>query len=205
VNKFTSLFLVLLQSLLISCSAIKTPVTNQFKLSAFSVKPLTKQSTKQSILVTEPEAVAGYQTEQMMYMKTPFELSAFANNAWINPPAAMLFPLIMQSLQSSGCFYAVASSPHAEKTDYRIDTQLIELHQNFLCKPSRIDFAAKIVLTQVSDNRVIASRLMRQRVTCPTETPYGGVIAANRATENFTAELNHFVINQVRKDSQTIK
>lgn len=197
-NRLIILFLVGINCLLTACSPIKTPLTNQFKLGAFSNRQLASHPTRQSILVTTPAAVAGYQTDQMVYMKKPFELSYFANNGWINPPAEMLFPLILQSLQRSGYFYAVVSSPYTDKTDYRLDTQLIELQQNFIKKPSIIELVVKVALTRVSDDQVIASKIISQHVPCPIESPYGGVLAANRATESFTAELTRFVLAHVQ-------
>ncbi len=201
VNKIAFMLLIYMQSLLIACSAIKIPASNQYKLAAFSNKQLTRQSVKLSILVNQPEAVAGYQTEQMLYVNKPFSLNAFVNNAWTDPPAAMLLPLIVQSLQRSGYFYAILSSPYAQQADYRLDTQLLELQQNFLKNPSVVDLVVKVVLTRVNDNHVVASRLISQHVCAPLETPYGGVIAANRATENFTAELTNFIIRHVKQDS----
>lgn len=199
-TKFIVVLFLFVQCLLLGCSPIKVPVTNQYKLSAFSTKQLANHYVKKSILVTLPEAVAGYQTEQMLYVKKPFELNPFANNAWVDPPANMLFPLILQSLQRSNYFYAVASSPSSDQTDYRLDTQLIELQQSFLKKPSIINLVVKIVLNKNADNRVIASRLISIETRCPAETPYGGVLAANRAAENFTAELTEFVIKHVQAD-----
>ncbi|HHF7345573.1 TPA: ABC-type transport auxiliary lipoprotein family protein [Legionella feeleii] len=199
-NKFGLILLFCAYCLLTACSPIKTPVTNQYKLAAFSNKQLAANAAHQSILVTTPDAVAGYQTEQMLYIQQPFELGSFAKNAWIDPPADMLFPLIVQSLQRSGYFYAVASTPHSEQTDYRLDTQLIALQQNFLRKPSVLDLVVKVTLTHVSDNRVVASKVISQHVCCPMDTPYGGVIAANRATENLTAEVTNFVVNHVKQD-----
>lgn len=196
-KKLAICLLLSLPGFLSSCSPVTTPAVNQYKLSAFSSKQFTGKPKRQTIMVGQPEAVAGYQTEQMLYITKPFRLTAFVNNAWIDPPAAMLFPLIVQSLQRSGYFYAVLSSVYAQPPDYRVDTQLIELQQNFLRKPSMIDLTVKVVLSRVHDNRVIASRLISQHVLAPIETPYGGVIAANRATENFTAELTNFIIRQI--------
>lgn len=193
--------LVGLQILLAGCTAIKTPTTNQYQLTAFSSKQYQSHPTKLTILVTTPEAVGGYQSEQMLYKNKPYELTAFVKNSWADQPAKMLFPLIVQSIQRSGYFHAVASSPHADSTDYRLDTQLIELQQNFLRSPSVTDLVVKVTITRVHDNNVIASRVVSQHVNCPMNTPYGGVIAANRATENLTAELTRFVVSEVRKDS----
>ncbi len=194
----TALLLGLLVVLMTACTAVKPSVTNQYTLNAFSSQTFNKPSSARSILVSKPEAMAGYETEQMLYMKKPYELSVFAHNAWIDPPADMLFPLIVQSLQSSHYFFAVASTLSSESADYRLDTQLIELQQNFLYKPSVLEFSAKVVLTNVSTNQIIASRVIKQRVPCTKNTPYGGVIAANQATQRFTQELTRFVIDHIQ-------
>ena len=108
-------------------------------------------------------------------------------------------------MQHSHYFYAVASGPDADKVDYRVDTQLIQLQQNFLTKPSVVELVANVVLTHISDNRVVSSRIISERVTCPEDTPYGGVIAANKAAFAFTAKLTDFVIRQVKHDSSEKK
>ena len=190
------------QFILAACSPIKTQISNQFKLESFSTQKISKKKTLGSMLISQPEAMAGSQTEQMHYVQKPYELSTFAHNAWISSPANMLYPLIMQSIQKSGYFFAVASGPYVDKADYRLDTQLIELQQNFLPKPSVIVLVAKIMLTHIADNRVVASRIISQRINCPTDTPYGGVIAANKATQAFTSILSEFVVTQVKQDRQ---
>jgi cholesterol transport system auxiliary component len=202
VNKFALLMLAVAHSLLVACSPVKTVVTNQYKLDTFSDKTLTNKLTRQSILITQPEAMAGYQTNEMMYVNKLFELNSFTHSAWVSPPADMIYPLIVQSVQRSGYFYAVASSPNTEETDYRLDTQLIKLQQNFLTKPSTVDFVVKAVLSNSKDNRVVASRIINQHIRCPLENPYGGVLAANIATRQFTAELSSFIVNHVKRDKQ---
>ncbi|ABQ55479.1 transport system, auxiliary component [Legionella pneumophila str. Corby] len=183
-----------------SCSPVKVPVTNEYQLTAYSTKQLTRKPRPITIQVTVPEAVAGYQTEEMLYMKKPFKLEPFVKNAWTSPPADMLFPLLVQSLQSSGYFYAVTSSPYSEEADYRLDTQLLKLEQNFIKKPSVLEFSAKIVLTHISDNQIIGSRIVSLQIPCSQDTPYGGVIAANQATFRFTATATDFVVSHIKRD-----
>ncbi|AAU28113.1 TPA: hypothetical protein JBG74_04615 [Legionella pneumophila] len=185
---------------LMSCSPVKVPVTNEYQLTAYSTKQLTRKPRPITIQVTVPEAVAGYQTEEMLYMKKPFKLEPFVKNAWTSPPADMLFPLLVQSLQSSGYFYAVTSSPYSEEADYRLDTQLLKLEQNFIKKPSVLEFSAKIVLTHISDNQIIGSRIVSLQIPCSQDTPYGGVIAANQATFRFTATATDFVVSHIKRD-----
>nr|P26880.1 RecName: Full=Uncharacterized protein in pal 5'region; AltName: Full=ORFU [Legionella pneumophila] len=103
-------------------------------------------------------------------------------------------------LQSSGYFYAVTSSPYSEEADYRLDTQLLKLEQNFIKKPSVLEFSAKIVLTHISDNQIIGSRIVSLQIPCSQDTPYGGVIAANQATFRFTATATDFVVSHIKRD-----
>ena len=195
-----SLLLCALISLM-ACSPIKVPESNLYKLDAFSSRNLMKNKTKTSILVSQPEAMAGNQTEQMRYINKAYELSSFAHNAWISSPANMLYPLIVQSLQKSGYFFAVASGPYVDKADYRLDTQVIALQQDFLVKPSVMELVVKLMVTHIDDNRVVASSIIRERIPCPMDTPYGGVIAANKAAQAFTAKMSLFVIQSIKKES----
>lgn len=199
----SGIILILTMQVLLSACAIKVPVQHYYKLNAHSCKRISDKPTSTSILVTHPTAVSGYQTEKMRYIIKPFELSSYANNAWVGTPAALMFPLMTQSLQYSGYFSAVSASPYADQTNYRLDTQLIELHQNFLSKPSVVELAIKAVLSNSDKNRVVASRLFTLKVPCPQETFYGGVVAANRAANLFTLQLTDFVINHIKKDRKT--
>jgi cholesterol transport system auxiliary component len=184
---------------LCGCS-VKTPVLNDYQLSAFSTKQYYAKSRSVTLLVSAPEAVAGYQTEQMLYVDKPFQLEPFVKNAWSSPPADMIYPLLVQSMQRTGYFYAVASSPYNSQADYRLDTQLLTLQQNFLKKPSVLEFAAKIVLTRIDNSKIMASRIISLQIPCSTDTPYGGVIAANKATQQFTADAVGFVISHIKRD-----
>lgn len=184
------------------CSPVKTIVANEYQLTQYSSKQVSAKVHLTTLLVTRPDAVSGYDTEAMLYTDKPFKVETFAKNAWVSAPASMLYPLITQSLQQSGYFYAVTTSPYSESTDFRLDTQLIKLQQNFLKKPSQIDMVTKIVLTDVKGNKVIASRIINQHVNCPMDTPYGGVLAANKAAEEFTAMATDFVV-KVLKQART--
>ncbi len=200
-NKLIVFIVTSLCGLLTACAPIKNAVNNQYKLETFSAKKIASLRSSRSILVSQPDAIPGYQTEQMLYVDKQFELSSFAHNAWISSPANMLYPLITQSLQHSHYFYAVASGPDADKTDYRLDTQLIALQQNFLTKPSKVELIANVVLTHISDGRIVASRIFNERVPCSEDTPYGGVVAANKAALTFTNRLTQFVVKQVQTDN----
>ena len=185
---------------LLGCAAVKVPVTSDYQLSAYSAKQYASKPRSITLLVSAPEAVPGFQTEQMLYVDKPFQIEAFAKNAWSSPPADMMYPLLVRSMQQTGYFYAVASSPYSTQADYRLDTQLLSLEQNFLKKPSVLEFSVKIVLTRVDNSKMVASQIINLNIPCSADTPYGGVVAANKATQQFTAKAAHFVIAHIKRD-----
>lgn len=185
--------------LLVACSPVKMPIEAQYKLLSYSAKR-EAHSSHATILVSQPEAVADYQTEQMLYIKKPYELNHFAHNAWVTSPPNMLYPLILLSLEQSHYFAAVASGAYADKTDYRLDTQLLAFQQNFLFHPSRMEFKAKVTLSHVDDGQVIASEIISQHIKCQEDTPYGGVVAANLASLRFTKQVTQFAIRYIEQD-----
>ena len=178
--------------LIVSCTSINTSVC-EYKIDAFSPGKISVHPTKYSLLVSTPAVSAGYDTSSMLYTDTPYALKSFAHNSWISSPGNMLYPLIIQSLQQSHHFFAVIGSTVADPTDYRLDTQVIALHQNFIENPSVIELVVQGVLTHVEDQRVIASHTFVERVPCTHNTPYAGVVAANVAAKRLTAALSNFV------------
>lgn len=181
---------------LVACTPITPNIKHQYALEDYSNYKYAKYP-HDSILISKPGVAAGYTTNEMQYTKKPYELTAFAHNAWIDPPADMLLTIMGQSLQASNRFKAVATAPMAENTTYRLDSQLITLNQNFIQQPSVLDFKVKLVLTHVPSNKVIRSKTFSEKITCPDETPYGGVLAANSATKKFSNEMVKFIMANI--------
>lgn len=189
--------LICLSSLLsTACTPVKTTMTHQYKLEGYSQKVSAKR-LPYSLLISQPDAMVGYQTEQMIYIQKPYQLSAFSENAWVGAPAQMLYPLLVQSFQSSRAFKAIASSPYADKVDYRLDTQILAMEQNFLTKPSNYQMTVKAVLTHVTTNQVLSSRVFSIQIPCTQDSPYGGVLAANKASTLLTQRIKEFVIHGI--------
>lgn len=192
--KFIYIFLMLLLS---ACSSIKPNIINHYSLTQYSAKKIADKPTAHTLLVSTPEAVAGFQSDQMKYTTKPFALSSFTKNAWSNPPASMIYPLLIQSLQKSGYFEAVGSGAFVNKAEFRLDTQLLELKQDFTCHPSVIKLKMKAMVIRISDNYLLSARIFEIQVPCPQNAPYGGVVAANKATSILTEKITNYVIHIV--------
>lgn len=198
-EQIKKIILLILPLLLVSCGPVKSTIKNEYQLSGYSKKKYGKYPSKFTLLVVKPQAVGGYQTTDMLYITKPYELMPFAQNAWVDPPANMLFPLLLESLNSANYFHAIDATPYAKETTYRLDTLLLSLHQNFLTKPSKLQMSVKAVLSRSRDNEVIDSAIFKTQKACPEDTPYGGVVAANAAAKEITGAITNFVIQQVKK------
>lgn len=184
---------IILFLMLTACTSIKLPVTQQYQLTQFSPKVYQSPHGQYTLFVSPPEALRGYDSIKMNYSTQPFEVKSFAHHAWLGSPAQMIHPLLTQSLQTSGYFRAVSSGIYSDKTDFRLDSQLLMLQQNFMTTPSQLFLVMKLVLNDVKNNQVIASKIFQYRIPCPAETPYGGVLAANLAVKKFTEDAVRFV------------
>ncbi len=157
------------------------------------------QRTNSTVLVTTPIAITSYSTSKMIYTQRPYQLRSFANNRWVAPPAQMLTPLLVQSLQNTNYFKAVLSTPYFGETNYRIDSELLKLEQNFSHKPSEIQLAMRVQVTNAATEKLLASRRFDVTVAAPSENPYGGVVAANEAVATLMQQINAFVIAAVSR------
>jgi cholesterol transport system auxiliary component len=104
----------------------------------------------------------------------------------------MITPLAARALEQSGAFAAVVRGRSAAAADLVLETDLVRLEQDFTVKPSRIELALHARLIDLRDRRVLATRELRAREDAPSDDPYGGVTAANRALARVLGELSAF-------------
>lgn len=144
------------------------------------------------LAVLAPRAAAGFDGANMVYLRRPHEVEAFAQNAWVDTPSRMLAPLLVRALQRSGSFRAVLSAPGAAQAELALDTEIIRLQQDFGSVPSQVRFTLRAVLIDSTTRRVLAWREFDRRVAAPSEDPRGGVAAANQAARQVLDELVAF-------------
>ena len=148
-----------------------------------------------TLIVNPPEAVAGFDSQRIIYVRQAHELEYFAHNQWIDTPARMLSPLIVAAIERGGAFRAVVHAPSTATGDLRLDTEIIRLQHEFLQHPSRVHFTLRATLVDSASRRVLATHEFDAFVTAATEDPYGGVLAADQAVANVLEELATFCAN----------
>jgi len=144
------------------------------------------------LVVDAPRTRAGFATPQMAYVRQPHKLDYYAKNRWVDTPARMLAPLLVQALAQAGGFRAVVQAPNPVAADLRLDTELIRLQQDFATQPSRVQLTLRAQLIDTHTNKILAAKEFDESESAPSEDAYGGAIAANRALQRLLGQLSEF-------------
>ncbi len=195
-----ALFLTAIIFCLAACGPIKTIPQTTYVLTSFKgvTTPMhVATRSRTSVLITNTIASAGYRSNQMLYMVSPYELKAYANNVWAAPPATFVTNIIQQSIIDQRYFSAVVVAPFSGTATYRVDTKLLKLQQEFLLPESHVRIQLSATLINNTTNRVIATHIFEVVVPSPGNNAYSGVIAANKGITEISNNLAHFTINHI--------
>lgn len=174
---------------------LKSEAPARYVLNGVSTKQYVKTSTPLTILVTQANANPGYQSEEIIYVNKPYQINNFGKNVWVAAPSQLLLSLIVDSLRNSNFFHAVVSPPFTGSTDVRLESQLITLQQEFFARKSQVRLVMQLTLVNNNDNKIIASQRFSTVAVSATLDPYGGVVAANKATQSLMPQITEFVIH----------
>lgn len=178
------------------CSALAPPRSEPVTLHVLTAKPPPRMTaaTRGAVIEIAPvRAWPGYDTPQIAYRKSPFELDYFADNRWADAPARMLTPLLARAVEEGGSFHAVLQGPSVATADFRLDAELVRLVQDFSAPPSREELVLRVQLTDVRGRKVVAARVFEEVEPAPTDNAAGGVIAANVALQRALPRVVEFL------------
>ena len=187
---------------LAGCSALQ-PV-KQESTSTFALEARLARSTAvpsrdaPNLVVSLARAWPGFESPRMAYVRMPHELEYFAKNQWIDSPARMLTPLLIQAAESSGAFGAVVTPRSGVAAQLRLESEIVRLQQEFMGTPSRVHFTLRVQLIDVAARKVLATREFDATENAPSEDPYGGVLASNRAVSRVLDEVTAFCAAQAK-------
>lgn len=145
-----------------------------------------------AIILSMPRAAAGFDSQQIVYIRQPHQLEHFQKSLWVEAPANMLAPLIATALERSGQFSAVVHAPTSAEAQLRLDIEIVRLQQEFFSIPSRVHFTLRAHLLDAATHGIVAWREFDVLVPTVTDDPYGGVIAANKAVGMVVGDLADF-------------
>ncbi len=193
-------------TLLAGCSGTLLPkpasAPARFTLNAGVATPEPPAATTSGtpvLVVAAPRAAPGHDSRRMLYQRRPQALEAFAFHEWVEPPAQMLAPLLLRALQQGAGFRAVLLAPTAGVAGWRLETEQVQLLQDFGRQPSLVRLGLRAVLLEGGTRLVIAWREFDVAVAAVADDPLSGVHAAHLATQQLLVQLTAFCAQQVRR------
>lgn len=154
--------------------------------------------TLPTLMVTPSHAAPGYDSQRIIFVRADHQREYFARSEWVDPPARMLGPLLVAALERSGAFSAVVLAPGSATGELRLDTEIVRLQHNFQTTPSRVQFTLRAYLVDDKTRRVLAWQEFNDEVAATSDTPQGGVVAANQVVQRVLVHLAQFVATGVR-------
>jgi cholesterol transport system auxiliary component len=189
--------LVVVCGIAISSCSMFSPVagpTTTYRVDAIPTSSVKREPRHETIWVALPEAGAIYSSTEMAYTKQEYQVGYFVKNSWVETPAQMLQPLIVQTLQNTHAFHAINSSQAMGSYDYVLNTQILKFEQDFTQSQSVFRLTLRVQLVRAIGNHVIRTKEITVVEPAPQNTPYGGVIAANRAAASALVAIRHFCL-----------
>lgn len=157
------------------------------------VRPLSPAPASAPTLIISPtHAAAGFDSQRIIYIRQPHKPEYYAYSEWVDTPARMLAPLIVDAIEHSRAFRAVIQMPSPATGELRLDTEVVRLQHEFLSQPSRVRFTLRAYIVNSATRRVLASHEFEALVVATSEDPYGGVMTANQAVSTVLEELTTF-------------
>lgn len=151
------------------------------------------------LLLSTPQAEAGFDTPRMVYLTRAHEVGYYATNQWAETPVRMIETLLVQSLEKSGLWRVVVPMPSSVHGDHRLDTQGLTLQQEFLQRPSQVRVGFRLQLVELRKQVVVGTRRFEVVENAPTDDAYGGVLAANRAVATLLEQVAEWVTSCMRE------
>jgi cholesterol transport system auxiliary component len=149
------------------------------------------------LLLEPPQAAAGYDSARMVYQRQPQILEAYTQSAWVDTPARMLAPLLLDTLQTSGALRAVLQAPSPAQAELRLETRVLRLQHSFLQQPSRVQFTLLATLTDQRTRAVLAWQRFDVTQQAASDDAAGGAMAASLAVQTALQQLRVFVQSSV--------
>jgi len=179
-----------------ACSLVPKAPAEQVSLHVLDVRPVvTRTARREHVLAVGPlRAAPGADSASIAYLQAAHGLDHYATHRWADTPARMLDPVLMRTLEDAGDFRAVVPAGSSVQADLRLDTEIVQLRQSFLTRPSRVELTLRTQLVDVLGRRVLATRYFEVVEDAPSDDALGGVLAANAAVGRVLAQVAAFCV-----------
>jgi ABC-type uncharacterized transport system auxiliary subunit len=176
---------------------IQQPTINNYELNAVAAKPkAVNRPSRLILLVNNTLPSPGYDSNKIAYSQQAYRLDYYTVNRWIAPPAQMFTLSLINSLQQSHYFKAIATVPYVGPHDLRLDTRMLSIKQDLTTTPNEVVVSVYAQLVNAHNLTIIANQEFEARVSCDA-SPQAAVLAANKALSEVLGQILDFSINNI--------
>jgi cholesterol transport system auxiliary component len=150
-----------------------------------------------TLMVKTPTARPLYDTTEMAYTLKPHQQDYFGRNEWAEKPASMIHSALVQTLRKTGYFKEVLEPSQAGAFGYVLESELLELQQDFTAERPTLRLAMRFQLLDGGTRRVIAARELSEAEPMGEKSPAAGVTAANEAMGRLLENAARFVVQSL--------
>ncbi len=181
--------------LMMGClSPINTTPKNNYVLNTVPPSNTVEYERSKVLLVSIPRMSAVMDNNNMVYLDGQHRIGYFSQNRWAAKPNAMLFSLLLTTLEQQGGFKAVVAAPYyGGKSDLRLDVVNFSVVQDFTVHPSLVAVKMDVQLSDMKTQTVLRTRSITVNVPAAQNTPAAGVVAANQAVADSLVQIVHFI------------
>lgn len=185
---------------LLGCSifAVDTTGPTQYSLTQTPDVQSAGHHGSRIVLVMTPEAAPYYKTTQMAYELKRHQVSYYTRNAWAEPPAQMLQPLLVKTLQQTKHYRAIVTPPVTGNYDYMLMTQILTLRANLQSCPGVYQVTLRAQILRAASNKAIATKDVTVYEPIACGSFYNNVLASNRAVAKALGQISTFTIKTTR-------
>lgn len=149
-----------------------------------------------AILVAAVRARPGSASRQIMYRRGPSEAGYYTRSRWLAPPADMLQPLVVDALEGTARFRAVAQPGDTIAADLRLDLELVELYHDVSSDPGSVQLRVRARLQRMAPPAILATKQFAYAAPVVANNAASAVDAVDSLLDELLREVAQFCVDE---------
>jgi len=145
-----------------------------------------------TLLVLDTTAGSFYDTEQLVFSRTPGTRGQYQYARWTERPGKRFAELMRARLDRMGSFQVAAAGGYV-RGDLLLDTELVELYHDAANEPGHLRLVLRAELVDLRQRRLIERRVFVQQVPLASYDAMGAAQAANLAVGRALDDLTDWL------------
>ena len=149
---------------------------------------------KTTLLVAPTLAAGFYDTQEIVFSRTPGERAYYQLSNWTEPPARSLNTLLLARLEQAGAFATVAQTTSGMRGALLLRTQLVEMFHDATTNPGRVQVVLAAEVFEPDTRTLVARRTFSAAAPARSFDAAGAVRGFDEAVAALADDLVEWVV-----------